>query len=408
MENKLQESTMLVSSGKYIEQINNYATQVELPFTQDERIRVMNAIRVIDPILKDNGLSWDTMDRNNVVNVLQQVAFLKVNPSAMPRECYFILRNKKTGKQDQYGKDTYAKEIEFGIEGAGNDRILRSFGEDVKDVKSYIVREGDEFQGVIYDGWEEKLPVYTPKYKSKKALYAVYMIQKKSTNEIVVSISEREDVKQSLLAHIRQNGADENQLRELAKESLDTLLTETKYVNGVIKKEKKSYNKDTKKWTVETYDVPLIGLAWTSAVSKEAVIERKLRNHATRRYPKNFLHADVNELYEETFEEERYPKQIVSPDETLQIEQQIFDEKANKEVLKPKKETVKKPVAKGEEFVVKKVEEQTTQTIDSTTGEVVEEEETVVEDVVIEEEIVEDKVVEVTKPIVSDEEDWMK
>jgi hypothetical protein len=291
---------------------------------------------------------------------------------------------------------------------------LRSFGEDVKDVKSYIVREGDEFQGVIYDGWEEKLPVYTPKYKSKKALYAVYMIQKKSTNEIVVSISEREDVKQSLLAHIRQNGADENLLRELAKESLDTLLTETKYVNGVIKKEKKSYNKDTKKWSVETYEVPLIGLAWTSAVSKEAVIERKLRNHATRRYPKNFLHADVNELYEETFEEERYPKQIVSPDETLQIEQQAFDEKANKEVLKPttpKKETVKKTVAKGEEFVVKKVEEQTTHIInnvDSTTGEVVEEEEVVVEDVVIEEEVVEDKVVEETKSTPNADDDWLK
>jgi hypothetical protein len=51
MDNKLQESTMLVRSGKYIEHINNYATQVELPFTQDERIRVMNDIRVIDPIL---------------------------------------------------------------------------------------------------------------------------------------------------------------------------------------------------------------------------------------------------------------------------------------------------------------------------------------------------------------------
>jgi membrane glycosyltransferase len=113
-------------------------------------------------------------------------------------------------------------------------------------------------------------------------------------------------------------------------------------------------------------------------------------------------------LYEETFEEERYPKQIVSPDETLQIEQQVFDEKANKEVLKPKKETVKKTVAKGEEFVVKKVEEQTTQTIDNTTGEVVEEEEVVVEDVVIEEEIVEDKVVEETKSTPNADDDWLK
>lgn len=381
-----QNSSMLVSGGKFIEQINAYAQQIELPFTDDEKKRVMNAIRVIDPILKDNGLSWEQMDRNNVVNVLQQVAFLKVNPSATPRECYFILRNKKSGKQDTYGKDIYVKEIEFGIEGAGNDTILRNFGVGVKDIKSYMVREGDDFTGVTFDGWEEVLPQYKPNYKSKKSLHAVYLIRKEN-GEIEVSISAREDVKQSLLAHIRQNGADETLLRELAKESLDTLLTDPKYVSGVIKKEKNTKGKDGK-WTKETYSVPLIGLAWTSAVSSEAVVERKLRNHATRRYPKNFSHVAVNALYEETFEEERYErKTLVDADETLQIADENFEQNANKETIKtpPKKTTTKPKVETPKETLVVVAEE--------TFVEIVEEEETIVESSSVEE---------------TEEEDWTK
>lgn len=333
-------SPMLVATSGFITQLRNFALNTQLEFTQDEQQRVMNAIRVIDPLLKSGGLDWNYFStperRNNVVSVLQQVAYLKVNPSATPRECFFILRNKQV--KDSKGVVSYEKEIEFSLEGAGNDTVLRNFGVNVKDVKSYIVYEGDEFTGVIFDGFDEKLPVFKPKMRSVgeskgKALYAVYLIRK-NDGRVETAIAEREDVKQSLLAHIRQNGADEDRIRELGKHSLDDLLTKSEFVNGKIKKYK--YNQQTKKNDIP-YDVDLIGLAWTSEISREKMIERKMRNHAIRRYPKNFSNSAVNELYEQTFAEERYAngKPIIEVEHTdlIGTTEHNFDEEANKQEI---------------------------------------------------------------------------
>ena len=393
-------STMLVTSNTFIEKLKKYADATSLEFDDYQKSCVANGIRAIDPMLSRQGLTWNDLEVNNVFNVLQQVAFLRLNPSAS--EIAFQVRNEKrpTGN---------IKVLEAQIQGNGNDTILRNFGVDVQDVKSYEVYEGDDFVGVEYDGWEVKLPKYTPRYKSDKVTHSVYLIRKKN-GEIEVSVAEREAVKVSLLANAKQNGASEELLRELNQLTLDEILDNPKWLDYKIVKE--SSKKDAKgNWVKESYSTPLFNPSYTGSISKERMLARKLRNHAIRRYPKNFDDTLVGEIYRSTFEDEKYEKQVIEASETLAIEQQVFDEKANKEVLKPKKETIKKTVAKGEEFVVKKVEEQTTHIInnvDSTTGEIVEEEEVVVEDVIIEEEVVEDKVIEVTKPIVSDEEDWMK
>ena len=44
--------------------------------------------------------------------------------------------------------------------------------------------------------------------------------------------------------------------------------------------------------------------------SKENMIERKMRNHAIRKYPKNLDNIYVREAYESTYEEERYNKPL--------------------------------------------------------------------------------------------------
>lgn len=355
---KVNKSGLLLATEGYVSSIRNYAIESKLEFTEDETRRIMSAIRVVDELLRNNGLVWADLDRNNAENVLQQVAFLKLNPSATPRECYFILRNQKRGD------GSWGKKLEMGIEGAGNDAILRSFGLNIKEIKHFIVYEGDEFTPPYYDGWEVVLPKLQPKFKSKKPLYAYYLI-KKTTNEIEVAIAEREEVKRPLLAHIRQNGADENKLRELDKYSLDELLTKDEFVNGKIEVEKtKRVNGKLIKYMDEN---AMIGLAWTSSVSKETMIERKLRNLATRKYPKDYSNPILQRLYEDTFEDEKYDPKTITTEEIVEENELDFQENANVETIKNEND-----LNVSDDFIVENEED--TIEFDIDTGEVVEEE----------------------------------
>lgn len=302
-----QSSPFLVATNITLEQIQTFSQRSDLDFTKAEKERIMNAMREINPLLEQNGLDWNYFNtperRNNLVNELMKVAYLKLNLSAKPREAYAILRDTKTGKKNEKGYDVYERRIEIGIEGAGNDVIMREFGVDVADLYSYIVYEGDDFTFPELNGWDYILPKHKRLYKSTKPLYAVYLVKHKDGRTEVL-IASREDVKKSLLAHIRQNGASEDRLRELEKHSIDDLLSKTEFVNGKITKEK--YNQTTKKY--ELYEVPLIGMGWISAVSRDSMIERKLKNHAIRKYPKDFTNENLAQIYESTYDE-RYDKQ---------------------------------------------------------------------------------------------------
>lgn len=306
-------STMLVNSTTYLDKIKNFSKTVGLDFSDYEKVIVNNALRTIDPMLKANGMTWNNLNVDNVVGVCQQTAFLKLNPSATPRECYYIIRKQKDGKPA----------IEFGIEGAGNDVILLEFGVDVAKVKSYVVYEGDDFSVGEMDGWDFTLPKHKKNFKSTKPMYAVYLI-KKTNGEVDVSIASREDVKKSVLGQARNNGASEELIDEMANLTLDEILTSKKYRTYKIKK---SYNG-------RAYETPLLSSAYTSPVSVDSMVERKMRNHAIRRYPKRF-NPEVQKMYEDTFEESKYErKTVIDADEQLALTQQEYDEKANKKQLK--------------------------------------------------------------------------
>lgn len=332
-------------SGNLTKELITFAENNKLTFTEEETKVVINALRSIEPVLSSQGLDWNHFNkssdlRNNLISTIQQTVFLKVNPSATPRECFFQIRNKKI----ENGKDVkYEKFLEFGIEGAGNDTILRKFGVGVKDVKSYIVYEGDEFTGVVFDGFEEKLPVFKPKMRKAgeskgKALYAVYLIMKKD-GRVETAIAEREDVKQSLLAHIRQNGASEEYVSYLSNYSIDDIL-DFKVDKLTYKDKKQVWNAVYKKYVVTDVVIELsklISPAWKSAVSREKMIERKMRNHAIRRYPKDFGNANINTFYEETFEDEKYENQLNNPKETatefIEHNDADFENTANKNTI---------------------------------------------------------------------------
>ena len=143
-----------VTTKSFVHKLQAFADNMKIDFDDYQKECVVNAIRTIEPMLKAQGLVISNFDTNNVVLVLQQVAFLRLNPSANPRECYFIVRK---NKDDRSGKPV-PPTLEFGIEGAGNDVILQEFGRDVKEVKSKIVYEGDDFTAGYMDGWDEVLP----------------------------------------------------------------------------------------------------------------------------------------------------------------------------------------------------------------------------------------------------------
>ena len=329
------ESGLLRVAHSLSEQIGNFAKINQLTFSEDDKQRVLNSLRTIEPMLISKGRDWTYFNspelRNNIINVLQQVAFLGLNPSATPRECFFIWRSTKVN-------DKYVDFVEFGIEGMGNDTILRNFGVNVYQVKSYIVYEGDEFSGVIYDGFEEKLPTFKPKIRKigeakGKAMYAVYLIMK-NDGRVETAIAEREDVKQSLLAHIRQNGRSYKEIEDvityLDQYTLDNILD--------LKVEKQEYvltntwSKSGGKEKVKLED--LISPAWRSVISREKMIERKIRNHAIRRYPKDFGSKVITEKYEQTFEEENYAKkEHISEAEIIENKELDFVEEANKNTI---------------------------------------------------------------------------
>jgi hypothetical protein len=313
---------MLAATNSYVDKIRAFAKEVNIEFTDYQKLCVVNAVRSINPMIESSGYSWQNFGIDNILTVLQQTAFLQLNPSAVPRECYFIVR--KNYSKDQSGKRIEtAPTLEFGIEGAGNDIILRKYGTDVKEVKSYIVYQGDEFTEGFMDGWEMTLPKYRRTFKTNKPEKAVYLI-KKSNNEIDVQYADLEDVKKSLLANARQNGADDKILRELSKLGLYEILEDEKWLDYKISK---SYSK-------QTYTTPLFNPSYTSPISMYNMIERKLRNHATRKYPKDFNANELSNLYEETFEEKYDNKgNLIMAEERVQIASGEFDDKAGTEII---------------------------------------------------------------------------
>jgi hypothetical protein len=143
------------------------------------------------------------------------------------------------------------------------------------------------------------------------------------------------------------------------------------------------------------------------------MIERKLRNHATRKYPKNFNHKEVSTLYEDTFDEKYNAKgELITAEEQVQIANDDVEKNAGSTKL-AKEETVEKikkvenddrPSLKVEEEKVEKEEpvkeEATASTIEEAVNVVEEPKEEEVE--VKTEETQEQSLVD------DDMEDWMK
>ena len=155
--NKSYTTALTKAQDVYTNMITNAFQGLNIEYTNYQKICVINAVTQMQTLAEKEGLSLSRMNQSNVINILQTIAMLNLNLSSSPRECYIITRNvqKKDG--------TWDKVFEMGIEGDGNDKILRQFGVNVKKVHNcWKVRENDEFTFPSFNGLEITSPTWSP------------------------------------------------------------------------------------------------------------------------------------------------------------------------------------------------------------------------------------------------------
>ena len=294
---------------------NTYTSLVERDFDEcgveysdAEKKCAMSAMTNIYQLLKSSGKPMDSYDPNSIRQAVGQAASLQLNANSYPSECYFQTRTKKVG-------DSYVNVVEIGIQGAGNDAILRTFGVNVEQVYPvWIVHEGDDFKYPAFKGLELTPPEWTQKSATGKIDKVVYPI-KLFDGTVQYLIAERQGVKTNLFAHIRNNlmnetfGICENRYKATGKQK-----EEIKAKKQVI------YDALNQCETLDDMLAcevarPYISQAWLE--STESMVERKLRNNAIKKYPKDY----------NTFAK----KSIMETDEVYKVAQAEIAEEANSE-----------------------------------------------------------------------------
>lgn len=251
-------------------------------------------------VKNDDKANMGNLDTSNLRGIVEHCASLKLNASAYPRECYFQLRNVKVG-------DTWQKVVEMGIEGAGYDALLSNYGKDVEQVYPFwVIKEGDTFIPPKHKGLETAPPEWEEKGLSNKAIKVVYPVKLKD-GTVTYLMADRSGVKVNLLAHVKQNmmnetfgicadrrKATEKQKEEIKakKEEILNALRACETVDDMLKCEVAK---------------PFISGAWLD--TPESMIQRKMCNNATRKFPKNYdvmarsAQIEMDEVYQESQEE---------------------------------------------------------------------------------------------------------
>lgn len=276
-------------SNYFVPQIENQLRQSALDMTSYQKMCVTGAMQQMYQVMIENDMDPNEV-RNNISDILLTIAALQLNANAEPREIYFQTRNSK----DRQGK--WHKQIEMGIEGDGNDALLSRFGRNVAYVHPFwLVREGDKFEYPKHMGIKLTPPTWEPTGDAdKKVIRVVYPIdmyvgpdygndqERETTTEYF--ITEREQVKNNLLAHMNNNI-----MRE--KDKADRLKK--------IKEFAKDHTLDEILDSSEMIHLGKISPAWREPQSRETMIIRKMRNNIVKKIPKDFNNGLVQLKYEE-------------------------------------------------------------------------------------------------------------
>ncbi len=279
----------------------------------------MAAMTSIYQLVKDSDKVKDlnSLDTSNLREIVGQAASLKLNANAVPRECYFQLRTKNVG-------GNFFQVVEMGIEGDGNDAMLRNYGENVETVyPCWLVKEGDVFEYPKHKGIEMTPPEWEEKGLSQKVIRVVYPLKLKD-GTFQYLIAERDGVKVNLFAHVRNNLMNETfgilkgtNSKGKAKTRYDATPEEKKQIDA---KKEEIYDALRKCDTIEDMlsceiAKPYISAAWLD--TPESMIVRKMRNNAVKKYRKDF-----NSMAKQSFNQ---------LDETYVSVQEEISENANSE-----------------------------------------------------------------------------
>lgn len=249
-------------------------------FTDYEKMCAMDAMSAIYQLVQNTDKAdIGNLDTSNLRDVIKRCASLRLSATAYPAEVFFQLRNKKVG-------NTYVKEVEMGIMGSGYDSLLRNFGVGVQKVYPvWEVCDGDIFEYPKRKGLNVEPPVWEPKGQSSKVVRVVYPVKLKGKEGEEYLIAERDSVKVNLMAHIRQNLL--NETFGICKSRYDATVEQKSKINA-----KKEEIYETLRQCETVDDMlqcqiarPYISAAWLD--SSEAMIVRKMRNNAIRRFPKD-------------------------------------------------------------------------------------------------------------------------
>ena len=279
----------------------------------------MNAMSAIYQLVQNTDKTdMNNLTTSNLREVVAQCASLKLNANAMPREVFFQLRSKQINGQ-------WVKMVEMGIEGDGNDSLLRQFGNNVDTVYPvWLVKEGDDFTYPRRRGIDIEPAEWAPKGLSDKTVRVVYPVKLKD-GTIDYLIAEREPVRTNLIAHIRNNlmnetfGICENRYKATDKQKaeikakIDEILSVFRACETVDDMLKCEYAV-----------TPYVSAAWLD--TPEAMIVRKMRNNAIKKFPKN-----LNSMASSS---------LLQLDETYKASQEEIAENENSEEFAIEDETV--------------------------------------------------------------------
>ena len=239
----------------------------------------MNAMGSIFQLVQNTDKAdMNNLNTSNLREVVAQCASLKLNANAVPREVYFQLRSKQINGQ-------WVKMVEIGVEGDGNDALLRQFGNGIDTVYPvWLVKEGDDFTYPRRRGINVEPAEWTPKGLSDKTVRVVYPIKLKD-GSVDYLIAEREPVRTNLIAHIKNNMLNEtfgicaDRYKATPKQKEEIKVKKAEILSAIRECEtlEDILNCEVAK--------PYISAAWLD--TPEAMIVRKMRNNAIKKFPKN-------------------------------------------------------------------------------------------------------------------------
>ena len=304
-------------SNEIVKLIENDYSSCGVQFDDYSRKCAMEAVGSIFNLVKnDSKADMKSLDTSNLRGIVENCASLKLNPMAYPRECYFQLRSVKRGNE-------WVKVVEMGIEGAGYDSLLSHYGKDVEQVYPYwVVKEGDTYIPPKHKGLELTPSEWEEKGLSDKAVRVVYPV-KLTDGTVTYLTADRASVKVNLLAHVKQNMM--NATFGICADRYKATDAEKKGI-----KAKKDEILNTLRACSTVDDMleceiarPFISGAWLD--TPESMIQRKMCNNATRKYPKNYdqmarqAQIELDDTYRQTQDD------VVESANAVDFEEDVID-----------------------------------------------------------------------------------